>query len=66
MRPRKVILYVSVSEKDQSVMKFMLEGNDTIMRLSEIEYSLVRKMKNASFCSTKQLFWLRDIKDRVL
>ena len=44
----------------------MLEGNDTIMRLSEIEYSLVRKMKNASFCSTKQLFWLRDIKDRVL
>ena len=27
MRPRKVILYVSVSEKDQSVMKFMLETN---------------------------------------
>ena len=44
----------------------MLEGDDTIMKLSEKEYSLVRKMKNANFCSTKQLFFLRDIKDRVL
>ena len=44
----------------------MLEGDDTIMRLSEKEYNLVRKMKHANFCSTKQLFWLRDIKDRVL
>ena len=44
----------------------MLSADDTIMRLSEKEYDLVRKMKGANFCSTKQLFWLRDIKDRVL
>ena len=27
MRPRKIILYVSASEQDQSVMKFMLDTN---------------------------------------
>jgi DNA-binding response OmpR family regulator len=27
MRPRKVVLYVSVSEQEQSVMRFMLETN---------------------------------------
>lgn len=42
----------------------MLEDN--MDALSSQERQFVEKMADTRFCSVKQLFWLRDIKDRHL
>jgi hypothetical protein len=44
----------------------MLDADSVVMRLSDKEYDFISKQRNSVYCSVKQLFWLRDIKDRVL
>jgi hypothetical protein len=53
-----------LAEADEIVA--MLDADDVVMKLSEKEYSFISKQRNSAYCSVKQLFWLRDIKDRVL
>jgi hypothetical protein len=35
-------------------------------QMSEKEQSFIGDMTDCDYCTTKQLFWLRDIKDRYL
>jgi hypothetical protein len=42
----------------------MMEGYEGELRSNEI--SMMAQVESTSSCSVKQLFWLRDIKDRVL
>lgn len=53
-----------LAEADRIVA--MLDADNAVMRLSDKEYDLISKQRNSVYCSVKQLFWLRDIKDRVL
>jgi ribosomal protein L16 Arg81 hydroxylase len=53
-----------LAEADEIVA--MLDADDVVIRLSDKEYDLISKQRNSVYCSVKQLFWLRDIKDRVL
>ena len=53
-----------LAEADKIVA--MLDAASVVMRLSDKEYDLISKQRNSVYCSVKQLFWLRDIKDRVL
>ncbi len=42
----------------------MLEGYESELRSNE--KSMMAQVEATGNCSTKQLFWLRDIKDRIL
>ena len=42
----------------------MIEGN--IDEMSPVERNFVEKMADTDYCSLKQLFWLRDIKEKYL
>jgi hypothetical protein len=42
----------------------MFEGFEDQLRSNEI--SMMARVESTSSCSVKQLFWLRDIKERVL
>ena len=42
----------------------MFEGFENQLRSNEID--MMAKVESSGNCSVKQLFWLRDIKDRVL
>ena len=53
-----------LAEADKIVA--MLDADSVVMRLSDKEYDFISKQRNSVYCSVKQLFWLRDIKDRVL
>jgi hypothetical protein len=53
-----------LAEADKIVA--MLDAASVVMRLSDKEYDFISKQRNSVYCSVKQLFWLRDIKDRVL
>jgi hypothetical protein len=53
-----------LAEADKIVA--MLDADSVVMRLSDKEYDFINKQRNSVYCSVKQLFWLRDIKDRVL
>ena len=44
----------------------MLDADNVVIKLSDKEYDFISKQRNSVYCSVKQLFWLRDIKDRVL
>ena len=52
-----------VAEKDRicKMLEDVLES-----QFSRPEYDFVTKMHDSPWVSVKQLFWLRDIKDRVL
>jgi hypothetical protein len=53
-----------LAEADRIVA--MLGASNVVMKLSDEEYDLISKQRNSVYCSAKQFFWLRDIKDRVL
>jgi len=53
-----------LAEADKIVA--MLDAASVVMRLSDKEYDFISEQRNSTYCSVKQLFWLRDIKDRVL
>jgi hypothetical protein len=55
-----------VAMLDADKIVAMLDADDEVMRLSDKEYDFISKQRNSVYCSVKQLFWLRDIKDRVL
>jgi hypothetical protein len=42
----------------------MLEGY--VDDMTPVEKGFVEKMSDTDFCSPKQLFWLRDIKEKYL
>jgi hypothetical protein len=59
---------LSDSERSAEADKIiaMLDADNVVMKLSDKEYDFISKQRNSVYCSVKQLFWLRDIKDRVL
>lgn len=63
--------YHDLSECTLSPEERMTEANEIIDmfdldKLSDIENSMVMNVTSNGRCSVKQLFWLCDIKDRVL
>ena len=51
-------------EEAGRIVNMLTATNDTYFKLSLRERSFIDGLQTS--CSVKQLFWLRDIKDRVL
>jgi hypothetical protein len=51
-------------EEAGRIVNMLIETNDTYFKLSLKERTFIESMQTS--CSVAQLFWLRDIKDRVL
>jgi hypothetical protein len=51
-------------EEAGRIVNMLTATNDTYFKLSLRERSFIDGMQSS--CSVRQLFWLRDIKDRVL
>ncbi len=54
-----------VAEKDRIMVMFS-EKDMVLDHMTNSELSFIRKIEDSSFVSIKQLYWLRDIKDKYL
>jgi hypothetical protein len=57
---------LSLSERIQEALRLIKIIKDYTDKLTDKEREFVSKMCTTQQISVKQLFWLRDIKDRVL
>ena len=50
-------------QEARTIVRMLEECSD---EMTERQRDFVNQMANSDYCSTKQLFWLRDLKDRYL
>lgn len=54
-----------VAEKDR-IMLIFGEQNFVIEHMTDVELGFIKKIEFSPIVSVKQLFWLRDLKDKYL
>lgn len=52
-------------EEKNRIVRIIRNDPDFIHKLNQNEVQFVNKIAHASFVTTSQLFWLRDLKDKL-